>query len=342
MSRPPRISVLLPVFNGERFLAEALESVLQQTERRFELIVVDDGSSDSTPMILRQYASCDGRVRPTRLERNEGIVAALNHGLGLVSSLYVARMDADDLCHPQRLELQADYLDAHPEMGLVACHTDYGGDADVHGGFAAFVAWTNSLLTPEQIARNRFVESPLIHPTVAFRHELVDKYGGYRNGAFPEDYEIWLRWLGAGVPMAKIDRALLTWRERPDRLSRQDPRYSTDAFYQIKTRYLQEYLATNLVGKPLIVWGAGKLSRRRAELLTEGEQPLEISSYVDIDPRKIGNTIQGRGVLAPDQLPQPGQCFVLSYVSNRGARAEIEAWFEERGYRAGVDYLLAG
>ena len=105
------------------------------------------------------------------------------------------------------------------------------------------MAWTNGLLTHEEIALARFVESPLAHPSVMFRRSLVERWGGYAEGAFPEDYELWLRWLDAGVRMEKLADPLLIWNDSPTRLSRRDPRYAAEAFYRVKARYLARWLA---------------------------------------------------------------------------------------------------
>ena len=225
-------------------------------------------------------------------------------------------------------------------MGLVACRVEFGGNREAQAGYAAYVDWTNSLLEPEAIALNRFVESPLAHPSVMFRRELVDRFGGYRQGAFPEDYELWLRWLDAGVRMAKLPEVLLTWSDPPGRLSRTDGRYSVRAFYECKLEYLARWLAANNPRHPeVIVWGAGRETRKRAELLVR--HGIRIVAYVDIDPRKLGQTIHGRPVLREDDLPAPGRGFVVSCVGSRGARDDIRGRLSGRGDVEGVHFILA-
>jgi hypothetical protein len=249
-------------------------------------------------------------------------------------------MDADDLCSPSRLGLQAARLDAEPGLGLVACRVKFGGDRAAAGGYARYVDWTNTLLTPQDIGLGRFRESPLAHPSVMFRRELPRRHGAYAEGDFPEDYELWLRWLDAGVAMAKLDRALLTWNDAPGRLSRRNGRYCMEKFYATKARWLARWLAVNNPRHPEIaVIGAGKVSRKRAELLTG--HGVHIAAYVDIDPRKVGRTVHGRPVLHRDELPEPGRLFAVSYVASHGAAEEIREFLEDRGWRMGRDFLLA-
>jgi hypothetical protein len=206
------------------------------------------------------------------------------------------------------------------------------------------VAWLNSLVTADEIALNRFVESPLAHPSVMFRRELVEFHGGYRDGPFPEDYELWLRWLDAGVRMAKVPRVLLRWNDPPERASRTDPRYSPEAFFATKAPWIARWLRRHGLGtgdtRSLLVWGAGRPTRKRAERLSA--EGVSIAGYVDIDSRKATTAIGGTGkpVLLADELPPPSEAFVLGYVSSRGARALVRAALTGRGYAEGRDFLM--
>jgi glycosyltransferase involved in cell wall biosynthesis len=353
----PLVSVVLPVRNAVATVARAVVSIRRQTFSDWELVVVDDGSTDGTRGWLRAAARKDPRLR--LIERPaEGIVAALNAGLGAARGEFVARMDADDESHAERLEAQVEYLRRHHEVGVVGCQVDYGGDRGKNAGYALHVDWLNSLVTPEEIALNRFVESPLAHPSVMFRRALAERHGAYRAGDFPEDYELWLRWLAAGVRLAKVPRTLLTWHDPPVRLSRTDRRYAPEAFFRIKAEYIARWLAEP-VGRDrqippgkisagqatppyreIWVWGAGRPTRKRAAHLES--HGVQIAGYIDVDAKKTGRGIGGTGlpVLAPTDLPPPGRIFVLGYVSSRGARADIRAELVCRGYVEGRDFLM--
>lgn len=335
----PAVSVILPVRNGADTLDAALDSILNQTDPDFELIAVDDGSTDDTPGILAVRQARDRRIRIHTHRRSRGIVRALNAGLARASGDLIARMDADDVSHPDRLCLQRQYLAGNSGIGLVGTRVVFGGDRETHAGYAAYVDWTNSVLTTRDISVNRFVESPFAHPSVMFRKALVDRYGAYSEGQFPEDYELWLRWLAAGVRMAKIPGFLLTWNDPPDRLSRTDDRYSFRAFYRCKAEYLAQWLAQeNRFHPRILIWGAGRETRKRAEFLTE--HGIEIVAYVDIDPRKIGNVVHGRPVLSEEEIPKPGTCFVVSYVASRGAREDIRGRLRRAGHSEKKDFIM--
>jgi glycosyltransferase involved in cell wall biosynthesis len=335
----PAVSVVMPVWNATATVAAAIASVVDQTERDWELVAVDDGSIDGSIELLRAFAARDARIRVVA-QAHRGLVAALETGLHAARAPLIARLDADDVARPERLERQRAHLDAHPDVGLVATCVTFDGDRTRSAGYARYVDWTNTLLTHDAIALAAFVESPLAHPSVMFRRALVERFGGYASGDFPEDYELWLRWLDGGVRMDKLAEPLLVWRDSPGRLSRRDPRYASEAFYRVKATYLARWLARHNPHHPsVIVWGAGRVTRRRARHLTENG--VRVNACVDIDPRKIGARLGTIRVLAPDGLPPAGQAFVVSYVASRDARASIETDLRSRGYRPGVDYVLA-
>lgn len=333
------VSVVMPVRNAIETLARAIGSIQNQTFQPWELIAVDDGSDDGSYALLQRLSRFEPRLRIAKNSAS-GIVSALNTGIGMARGRYIARMDADDYCLPARLAAQVEFLDSHPEVGLVGSLVRFGGDRRISAGFAVYVDWLNTLTSHDQISLNRFVESPFAHPSVMFRHELVDKFGGYKQGDFPEDYELWLRWLEMGVRMTKVSQELLIWHDSPDRLSRLDPRYRPEAFYKCKAEYLARWLTRHVEQtRKILIWGAGRETRRRAEYVTR--HGVKIHGYIDIDRKKQGRSYQGRNVIGPEALPAPEEVFVLGYVSKRGARELIRARLARAGYVEGRDFLMA-
>jgi glycosyltransferase involved in cell wall biosynthesis len=351
---PPLVSVILPVFNAAATVERAVASIGAQTLREWELIVVDDGSTDGTREVLERCASRDPRVRV--LPRpHAGMVAALNAALETARSGVIARMDADDESYPDRLAEQLALLHGQPELGVVGCLVEFGGDRTASAGYALHVDWVNALITPAEIAVNRFVESPFAHPSVMFRREVLERYGGYRDGDFPEDYDLWLRWLDAGVRMAKVPRVLLRWNDPPARASRTDRRYDPAAFFRLKAAWIARWLQSERVNvspagnqgtalvheaRRIFVWGAGRPTRKRAEHLEE--HGVTIAGYIDVDTKKTTHALGGTGrpVIPPAGLPPPGEIFVLGYVASRGARELVRQELTGRGYVEGRDFLM--
>ena len=338
MADAPKISIVMPARNAAGTLPHALESIRRQTSADWELLAVDDGSMDETGPILESAARADARVRVLP-QAALGIAAALQRGCAAARGAVIARMDADDWMAPERLLRQLQFLESHPQIGVVSCRVRHGGDQAAQAGYQAHVAWTNSLLTPADIALRRFVESPVAHPSVMFRRELLQQHGGYASGDFPEDYELWLRWMDAGVQFAKVDAELLIWNDPPARLSRTEQRYRAGAFYRTKCVYLARWLKRQVEpSREIWLWGAGRITRRRFRTINTAG--IAISGFIDVDAKKVGRLRDGRPVVAPCNLPSRDQAFILAGVSTRGARELIGAELSGRGRIEGRDYLL--
>ena len=351
----PLVSVVLPVRNAAATIVRAVASVRAQTLPEWELIVVDDGSTDGTREILRELARAEPRIKLI-VQVPAGVAAAANAGVAAAQGKFIARMDADDESHVERLAAQVDFLEAREnrDVGVVGSLVEFGGDRVASAGYALHVDWTNSLLTPEAIALNRFIESPLVNPSVMFRRELVARHGGWRDGDFPEDYELWLRWLDAGVRMAKVPRVLLTWHDAPTRLTRTDARYGPEKFFEMKAEWSAREVGRIVPNPPserrvednvpcprkIFIWGAGRHTRKRAAHLNA--HGVTIAGYIDVDAKKTGRGLGGTGVpvLDAEALPPPGEIFVLSYVTTRGARDYNREKLRTRGYIEGRDFLM--
>jgi glycosyltransferase involved in cell wall biosynthesis len=331
---PPRVSLLIPVHDAGPYLRPALRSVARQSFLDFEALLLDDGSTDGSPEVLAEIAARDPRFRvlsPGRV----GLVKALNLLRAAASAPLLARFDADDAMHPRRLELQVAYLDENKGVGAVASLVRHFPRCSVRGGNLRYEAWLNSLVTHDEIERNLFVESPLPHPSVTMRAELLDRVGGYRDVGHPEDYDLWLRAWGAGFRFGKVARVLHSWRDHPRRLTRTDANYRVEAFLRAKAEAL---LAGPLAGgRPFVIWGAGMFGRRLTRLLVRaGRAP---AALLDIDRGKIGRTRHGRPVVPPEAF-RPGSALVLGAVGALGAREEIRARLRGMGLVETRDFWM--
>ncbi len=211
----PPLSVAMSVYNGERFLESAIDSVLAQDFADFEFLIVDDGSSDSTADILRTYAARDSRVIPI-VRENRGLVTSLNQLLQLARAPLVARMDADDLAAPNRFSAQIAFLSRHPEVGVLGSWTT---DIDEHGEPCS-AGPEDHPVTHEEFLANVARGGPLLaHPTVMYRRDVVLSVGGYHQ-AFRhcEDFDLWLR-LADRTRIANLSERLLRYRHYAGQVS---------------------------------------------------------------------------------------------------------------------------
>jgi glycosyltransferase involved in cell wall biosynthesis len=308
-----------------------------QTLRDLEVVAVDDGSTDGTRKKLGEWARRDARLRVLG-RGHEGVVASLSAGLAECRALLIARMDADDLSQPERLAKQAALLEVDPGLALAGCLVEGIPRGGVREGFRIYIDWLNGLVSPEDIARQIFVESPLPHPSVMIRREWLERAGGYEDNGWPEDYDLWLRLHLLGARFGKVSEVLVFWREHPARLTRVDPRYSVENFLRAKAHYLA--LGPLRERETVILWGAGQMGRRLSKHLLREGAPL--AAFVDIDPAKIGRRKRGLPVIAPEGLegmwkasPRP---VVLAAVGARGARALIREQLTAMGLHEGEDW----
>jgi glycosyltransferase involved in cell wall biosynthesis len=329
---------VLPARNAEETIGESLDSIQRQTFPDWELILVDDGSMDATGAIGMKHAEDDARIRVVSQDPG-GIVSALQKGCSAAQTPLLARMDADDRALPRRLELQVALMDAQPDVDCCGCLVRMRGA--IASGRRRYERWINRLQAHEDIAREIFVECPIAHPTFVMRREAFESAGGYRDHGWAEDHDLLMRFYersrrlgGRGGRFAKVPEILLEWRERPDRLSREDPRYSPEQFRKLKRHYLRQLDLPK--GRPLYQWGAGEVGKR---WLREWDMHAP-EAVVDINPRKVGRRIHDFEVIVPEALPPAGDCFVAVAVGAPGARDAIREWLVPRGYAETDDFVF--
>lgn len=326
----PQVSVLMPARDAAATIEEALGSVLADAALALEVLVVDDGSRDATKRLADRVASRDPRVRVLG-SRGRGIVAALETARAAARAPWLARMDADDVCVPARFGPQLTLLRDEPRLAVIGSRATLLGDVDE--GMRRYVAWQNQLVTPEQHRAQLFVESPLCHPGVMMRARALDEIGGYREGDFPEDYDLWLRLDARGWAIAKVPMIGVRWRRHAGQATFADPRYGRDRFEAIKTPHLAARVRDVAGARPLYVWGAGRAGKSMARALEA--HALSPEGFIDIDPRK--REARGRPVRPPAALPR--DAFVLIAVAARGARDQVRARLAGEGRVEGRDHL---
>lgn len=314
--------------DGETTLGACLASLSAQTFADHEVVAVDDGSSDGTPAILAAAAAADPRVRVVRTPAL-GLVAALNTALARARGRLLARMDADDVSHRERLARQVRRLDEDPGCAILGCRVKLVGGRGANRGMRDYVRWLNGLLTHADIVRDLFVESPLAHPSVMMRAEALRDLGGYRAFDGPEDYDLWLRAHARGWRFGKHEQVLLEWRDHPGRLTRRDPRYAPERFRALKLAALERGALRS--GRGVVVWGAGPVGKAWARALRG--RGHGVAAFVEVDPRKIGRRIQGSSVVDVAGAAAFVSELHLAAVGRPGARARIRTAARGLGIR---------
>jgi hypothetical protein len=198
-----------------------------------------------------------------------------------------------------------------------------------------YVAWLNSLLTHEEIVRDLFVESPLAHPSVMMRADVLRDLGGYRAFDGPEDYDLWLRAHARGWRFGKREEVLLDWRDRPGRLTRRDPRYATERFRELKLEALER--GPLHAGRGVVVWGAGPVGKGWSRALRA--RGHRVAAFVEVHPRRLGQRIHGVPVVPVSEAAVIADALHLAAVGQPGAREEIRRQAARLGLRDGSDLI---
>lgn len=325
----PSLTVILPARNAQKTVTAAVASVLAQTFGDFELLAVDDGSTDGTGDLLEALAARDERMRVFHTP-GLGVALAVNLALAQAQTALIARMDADDVTSPTRFAKSLALLAAQPALSAVGTQVEITReDRPVSPNLQRYGQWLNSLTSPALVARDRFIESPLCNPSTVIRKAALDEVGGWRDGPFPEDYELWLRLIEQGHVLSVVPEVLHQWSDHDHRVTRTDSRYAREGHLRLKADYLSRLFPR------VTLWGATDTGRSLSKLLTA--RGVKVDRFVELDARKLGQTIHGVPVIHPDQVQRDGS-HVLSCVAAQGAREQIRSWLSERGFVEGVDF----
>lgn len=334
MPNRPLVSILLPAFNAAATLPACLRSIERQSETRWECVVVDDGSSDTTLECARSFAHRDERFTVV-VTSHQGIVAALNTGLQHCRGAFVARMDADDLMHRERLAVQVEGLE-RCGCAALGCRVRLFPRAGLADGRVEYERWLNGIDSSRRLREEAFVECPIAHPALMIRTEVLSAFG-YRDQSWPEDYDLVLRLLASGHDLGVVPRRLILWRDTPNRLSRTHPSYALERFTACKAAFLAAGLLA--AANEYILWGYGETGRAlRRALLAHGKRPAYI---VEVHPGRLGKTIHGAPVIAPQELAGLRPYPVVASVAGAVAREQIRTSMRSMRFEETKHFICA-
>jgi glycosyltransferase involved in cell wall biosynthesis len=236
----PQITVIMPVYNAESYLREAIESVLNQTFTNFVFIILDDGSTDTSKSIIEKFTAGDSRIIPFYLEQNQGYVKCLNFALEKITTKYIARIDSDDVCLPSRFQRQFEYLEKKPEIGVL-------GSASININPNGEILNTHHVKTTSQAIRwISFFKNPLLHPSVMVRTAALSKVGNYNESMMPaEDYDLWSRMLSV-TEIENIAEPLIKYRVHENSISRTKSELQKTKTLEILKNYWKQELDIEL------------------------------------------------------------------------------------------------
>lgn len=312
------VSIIMPVKNAGKFLEECLESILNQDFITWELIAINDNSTDNSAQLLKAYQSKDSRIKYFENSGN-GIIEALRLAFEKSKGSYITRMDADDIMSPERLTELIDALNASNEPSVSTGLVQYFSENELGDGYKRYQDWLNALTKEGANFQEIYKECVIPSPCWMLKRATLVDIGAFESNRYPEDYDLCFRMYAAGLKVLGVNKILHHWRDYGERASRNDANYADNRFLALKLQYFIE-LEYNKNGN-LFIWGAGRKGKEVAQYFIDNNIVFEW--YCD-NPKKIGKDIYGVVMKdANDMLNQENfQCILL--VANHDEQEKIK------------------
>ena len=311
------LSILMPVKNTAQYLPACLDSILAQSIPNWELIAINDHSTDSSKNILLNYAQHDQRIKVFD-NTEKGIIAALRLAYQKSEGTLLTRMDSDDLMSSNKLEALQQALLAKGERHIAIGQVQYFADKGVGGGYQRYENWLNGLTSTGTNYQERYKECAIPSPCWMVYREDLEHCDAFHPNRYPEDYDLFFRFYQQGLTIIPSTKVLHYWRDYPERTSRNDPNYADNRFLSMKMAYFLEL--DYLKDRPLAVWGAGKKGKWIAQFLTKKNISFH---WICNNPNKIGHDIYGNILQGEDFLEQLNDPHYIIAIANVEAQAEI-------------------
>lgn len=327
------ISILLPVFNAAPFLSDCLQSVVQQTETNWELLAVDDFSTDASYELLAAFAKKDDRIQVFK-DTEKGIISALRLAFAKSRGQFITRMDADDLMMPDKLMMLKSKLQALGAGHITTGHVQYFSDTALGDGYRKYQDWLNHLVDRQNHYEYIYKECVLPSPTWMMYRKDLKQIGGFEAKRYPEDYDLCFRAYANGLKIVGIPKIIHQWRDHPERTSRTNPVYADARFLDLKLFW---FLKTDYDHKrPLVIWGAGRKGKAIAQFLIERNIPF---FWMTDNKRKQGVNIYGQILKSRRIFEQLTTPTTIIAVAAPDAQPSIDAFFKKRQATMGQDYF---
>lgn len=328
------ISILVPFKNTESFLVECLDSILQQTYTNWELLIVDDGSTDSSYQIVKNYAVKDDRIHLLSND-GSGIIEALRTGYKQAKGRFLTRMDSDDIMALNKLEKMQQSLVTHGEGHLALGKVRYFSNAGIGDGYKRYETWLNNLTSQGTNFNEIYKECVIPSPCWMLYKTDFDHCGGFTPNTYPEDYDLAFRFYKQGLKCIPSNEILHHWRDYTVRASRVDTHYAENSFLELKVHYFLEL--SRVKEKTIIIWGAGSKGKKVAQLLIKKNTPFE---WVCDNPKKIGKDIYNQTLKPFEYLSTIENYQSIITVANHDAQLEIEHYLKNNKKTNMNDYFF--
>lgn len=322
----PLISVVMPFKNAAPWLAECLKTLQFQSYSRWELIAVDDGSTDESRRIVEKFAAADERIS-VLTNRGIGIIPALQTGVAKVRGVYVSRMDADDLMPPKKLETLLDAAAENPGA-LITGKVKYFSESRVSEGYLNYEKWLNNCVKNTDFERFMYRECTVASPNWLLPVEVVSELHCFEDLRYPEDYHLILRLYAGGVPFVGVNEITHLWREHPDRTSRNSKYYNQCSFFDLKVDFWCD--VERDPNRTTVIVGAGKKAGHAVRVLKNRNLPYRrvgLFETPEIECFEVLKTIEKPQVLVAVWPGAKEREEMLEYFESVNVVEGVDLWF---------------
>lgn len=330
----PMVSILIPFKNTSEFLSECIDSILTQTYKNWEVIAIDDQSSDNSKAIMDQFAKDDSRIH-VHTNKGTGIIEALRLAYSLCKGSYITRMDSDDIMVPKKISLMLETLIAHGKGHLALGKVKYFCDGEIGDGYYKYEKWLNRLTKTGTNFTELYKECTIPSPCWMIHRSDFEKCGSFHPNRYPEDYDLAFRFYQHGLKCLPCNEVLHFWRDYDYRASRTSEHYAQNFFLEIKLHYFLKLSYREY--RPLVIWGAGKKGKNLAQNLLNKKIDFH---WICNNPKKIGKEIYGKELHHFRFLNQLEKPQVIITVANNEAQNFIRDHLNELQLRPLEDYYF--
>ncbi len=330
----PLVSILIPFKNTAVFLEECLESILKQSYTNWEVLAVDDHSSDESTPLVENFAKRDSRIQILQNE-GSGIIEALRTAYALSAGQLITRMDSDDIMTPNKLEVMTTSLLDNGKGHLALGQVKYFSDQGISNGYERYEVWLNQLTKSGNNYSEIYKECVIPSPCWMLYRTDFDSCEAFEPNRYPEDYDLAFRFYEQGLQCISCDKLLHYWRDYDTRTSRTSSHYAQNYFLPIKLYYFLKLERQN--SRPLVVWGAGNKGKKIAQSLIDDQIDFH---WVCDNPNKIGKSIYGKEMQHFEHLTTLEKPQSIITVANKEAQETIGEYFGKFDYKAMEDYFF--
>ena len=329
----PLISIIMPVHNTGKYLADCISTILAQSYTKWELIAVNNGSTDNSRSILLEFAKTDSRIKVIHLEE-ANLLEALRTGYASSNGAYIHRMDSDDKMPNYKLKVMLEALIDSGKGTVITGGTSYFSDETIIGdGFLRYDKWLCEVARLNSHASEIYRECVIPSNCWLVYREDFDRVGGFSPETFPEDYDLCFRFYANKLRIKGLDVVLHFWRDRPDRISRNWECYKDNRFFELKVNYFMQVERDET--RPLVIWGAGKNGKDLSKLFKGSNQKIH---WVCDNDRKIGKDIYDLRMHSFETISQLENPQIVIPVASPDGQLEIKRYLSSQGKLQGVDY----